>query len=201
MLSQGKKSFWVLTGILYACSRKQVEWDVVFCQGLNETTLTELACRDDALTLDLLIDLAICLDNLTRNRKKRTTCPRANTWNVSLDSVEPMQLGISHLSSKESIRRKTQSYTTLQGPAGEYKPSCTPQTILTWNSNPAPKIGLYAYANENFMYFQTAQQLNNTLLQFTNSLSIQVFDGGSFAKAKMHCTSPCSPAPYSRRSS
>lgn len=36
----------------------------VFCQGLEASILTELTCRDEQYTLDLLMDLAIKLDHL-----------------------------------------------------------------------------------------------------------------------------------------
>lgn len=41
-----------------------------FHQGLNETILTELSCRDKVIYLDLLIDLPINLYNLTQVRTK-----------------------------------------------------------------------------------------------------------------------------------
>lgn len=49
------------------------EWNepalkAVFRRGLNESVREEMACRDDEATLDSLIDLAICLDNLLCDR-------------------------------------------------------------------------------------------------------------------------------------
>lgn len=39
-----------------------------FRQGLNSEVLNELACCNEQLTLDFLIDLAIRLDHLLQNR-------------------------------------------------------------------------------------------------------------------------------------
>lgn len=41
----------------------QFHLQAVFHQGLNPIICKELACRDEHLSLDALIDLAICLDN------------------------------------------------------------------------------------------------------------------------------------------
>ena len=43
---------------------------VIFRQGLHADILSELACRDEDLTLDQRITLAIKLDHLTHHRNK-----------------------------------------------------------------------------------------------------------------------------------
>lgn len=56
-------------------------WDelllkVVYCQGLNGDIKIEMACHDDAVTLDKLINLSIKLDNILQNhRQKRSALP------------------------------------------------------------------------------------------------------------------------------
>lgn len=47
----------------------------VFSQGLNTIIRKKLACRDVALSVDSLIDLAIRLDNLSRNHKCEFSLP------------------------------------------------------------------------------------------------------------------------------
>lgn len=40
---------------------------VAFCQGFDPCVLIELACRDEQISLDALIDMSIHLDNLFWN--------------------------------------------------------------------------------------------------------------------------------------
>lgn len=71
------------------------EWNepalkTVFHQGLNLEVVMELACCDEQLTLDSLIDLAKRLDQLLQSRR-----PVSSERNVAMQSAtaEPMQLG------------------------------------------------------------------------------------------------------------
>lgn len=58
-----------------------------FHHGLNEDILTELACQDKNVTLDSLIDLAICLDNLLqKHHTSYKKCPMPET----IASTEPI---------------------------------------------------------------------------------------------------------------
>lgn len=70
----------------------------VFRQGLNPNIVTELACCDEQLALDSLIDLTIRLDHLLQSR--RTVRSKANVV-VQGATAEPMQLGRAQLNEEE----------------------------------------------------------------------------------------------------
>lgn len=59
-------------------------------QGLNTDLLTELACHDDQLSLDMLIDKSICLGTFLHNQgaKKMNVSPMPDP-----QTIKPMQLG------------------------------------------------------------------------------------------------------------
>lgn len=70
----------------------------VFCNGLNPEVLTKLACHDDQVTLDSLIDLTICLDCLILSCHP-ALCDGAVTAPKNL--AERMQLGRAWLNEAE----------------------------------------------------------------------------------------------------
>ncbi|KAL0199796.1 hypothetical protein M9458_002983, partial [Cirrhinus mrigala] len=76
---------------------------LLFRKGLNAELQSELACRDEGRSLAQFIDLAIRVDNLLRARRP----PRLPTSTVSTVQPysEPMQLGVTHISSEERERR------------------------------------------------------------------------------------------------
>lgn len=72
-----------------------------FHQGRNSEILTKLACQDDEATVDLLIDLAICIDNLVVYRRAiHVVIPQATT-----SQEEPMQIGNTYLYSDERAQQ------------------------------------------------------------------------------------------------
>ena len=84
----------------------------MYHQGLNSEILTEMACRDDDLTLDQLITLSICLDQLLNNRDKckmkQNNRVATRTWTVcdpieNKEVDEPMQCDSSCLSKEERL--------------------------------------------------------------------------------------------------
>ena len=58
----------------------------------------ELACRDDFLSLNALIAMAICLDNLRERRRSPRPLPFFGRPGAK---PEPMELGVTHLSVAE----------------------------------------------------------------------------------------------------
>lgn len=105
-----------------------------FRKGLNSDVLTELDCRDEQLTLDALIDLAIPLDLLLLNR------PTSNvqvTYPSPIMSVEPIQLGRARLSETEQERRRRENCCFYCGQTGHHiwqcslRPSIPPATSRT----------------------------------------------------------------------
>lgn len=92
----------------------------VFRQGLNADIMTELACRDDQLTLDSLIDLAIRLDRLLRSRgpiRSEVEVP------VQESPVEPMQLGQTRVSMQERERRRCEHRCSYCGQEKHFVPN------------------------------------------------------------------------------
>lgn len=75
----------------------------MFRKGLNNVH-TEMACRDDQASLDILIDLAIRLDNLLHDRSSAQ--PRTYQQKESIPTAEPMQLG--NLRYNATARRRKQ---------------------------------------------------------------------------------------------
>lgn len=79
----------------------------VFHQGLSENVLKELACKDQALSLDSLIGLVIHLDCLIRDSGKMTYTERAQyKESQCFDVTEPMQLGRAYLIRAEGEGRR-----------------------------------------------------------------------------------------------
>lgn len=80
------------------------EWNnttlkATFHRSLNPEVLTELACQDKQLTLDVLTDLAIRLDRLLHSHCQLWSEKAGNS-----DTSEPMQLGRTRLSKEERER-------------------------------------------------------------------------------------------------
>ena len=97
---------------------------VTFRQGLNAEILSEIASKDDDLTLDQLITLAIKLDHLLHHRKlkgertSRRPISRLRLTPETVESTEPMQCDSSRLSQEERMRRLTNHLCLYCGKAG-----------------------------------------------------------------------------------
>ncbi len=76
---------------------------LLFRRGLNMELQAELACRDEGRYLSDFIELTIQIDNLIRSRRS------SHSQHVNplppVSSLEPMQIGYTHLSSEERERR------------------------------------------------------------------------------------------------
>lgn len=71
--------------------------------GLNMEVLTELACHDEHITLDSLINFAICSDNLLHNC---STHLQSFSSSDTIEIPEPMHINYSMLSLTEQERRR-----------------------------------------------------------------------------------------------
>lgn len=81
----------------------------VFHQGLHTRVRKELACRDEDITLDALIDLAICMDSLLCDRSYEHEQAQDHFLNKSpVNMPEPMQIVRTRLSMAEKTRRRAQ---------------------------------------------------------------------------------------------
>lgn len=118
----------------------------VFASGLNEQLKDELAVKDDFEDLDSLITAAIKLDNRIRERRRdrtRQSSPRmfaspqarmfsntplplmsVDSPNVSKGSEEPMQLGRTHLTPNERLRRIQAGECIYCGQRGHFLSTC-----------------------------------------------------------------------------
>lgn len=78
-------------------------FSTVFCQGLNPDIVLEMMFRDDKSSLDWLINLVICLDNILRDRRpsnKHSPMPFTSP-------CEPMEIGNTSLTSTEWLRQRS----------------------------------------------------------------------------------------------
>uniref|UniRef100_A0A3B1KC43 CCHC-type domain-containing protein n=1 Tax=Astyanax mexicanus TaxID=7994 RepID=A0A3B1KC43_ASTMX len=108
----------------------------VFKNGLNPDILRELACRDEALTLDPLIALSIRLDQLLSRRPKSSTHvasvphPHVSASGFSGSTYapestpEPMDIQRSRLSAAERQRRIRFHLCLYCGEKGHHKAEC-----------------------------------------------------------------------------
>uniref|UniRef100_A0A3B1JS24 CCHC-type domain-containing protein n=1 Tax=Astyanax mexicanus TaxID=7994 RepID=A0A3B1JS24_ASTMX len=108
---------------------------VMFRNGLRADILAELACKDDGLSLDELISLAIRLDQLKLSSVPgrgagastlRFFSPRASGFNprVTLRDEEPMQVDATRLSREERIRRRQAGLCFYCGRSGHMLRDC-----------------------------------------------------------------------------
>jgi hypothetical protein len=107
----------------------------VFRCGLQVDVQTELACRNEDLTLDQLITMAIHLDNLLRRRPSRGFGSLPGTSS----ETEAMEVGTTHLAPEECQRRRQQGLFSYYGsldqpwntcPEGEPGEEATGQGVL-----------------------------------------------------------------------
>ncbi len=114
----------------------QTGWDndplkLLFRKGLTTELQSELACRDEGRTLEQFIELTIRIDNLMRSRRplrRSATLPSAVTGRTTPEP-EPMQVGVTHLTSEERERRRRENLCLYCGLPGHMRISC-PQTNL-----------------------------------------------------------------------
>ena len=94
----------------------------VFRNGLREEVQLELACRDDNLSLDQLISMAIRLDNLLQSRKK----PVRNPEPMATPALqpEPMKVGSVRLPEAERRKRRNLGLCSYCGERGNFSPTC-----------------------------------------------------------------------------
>uniref|UniRef100_A0A3B1IFZ4 CCHC-type domain-containing protein n=1 Tax=Astyanax mexicanus TaxID=7994 RepID=A0A3B1IFZ4_ASTMX len=97
-----------------------------FRRGLSEDIQTELACRDDSLSLDDLIKMASRLDVLLQSRRHASRSQRAYVMPqiVSGEEVESMQLGHARLSQVERQRRLEGGLCLYCGKKGHMRSGC-----------------------------------------------------------------------------
>ncbi len=99
---------------------------LLFRKGLSTDLQSELACRDEGRTLEQFIELTIRVDNLMRSRRplrRATAPPHAVTWRTTPEP-EPMQVGVTHLTSEERERRRRDSLCLYCGLPGHMRISC-----------------------------------------------------------------------------
>ncbi len=95
-----------------------------FRRGLNPELQTELACRDEGKTLDQLIDLSICIDNMIRSRRPSRGSTFRSLNPPVVPEQEAMQVGHAHISPEDRDRRYRQNLCLYCGQAGHVKISC-----------------------------------------------------------------------------
>uniref|UniRef100_A0A3B1KLG0 ribonuclease H n=1 Tax=Astyanax mexicanus TaxID=7994 RepID=A0A3B1KLG0_ASTMX len=97
-----------------------------FRRGLSEVIQTELACRDDALSLNDLIKMATRLDVLLQSRRHTSRAQRGHALPqiVSAEEGEPMQLGHTRLSQAERQRRIEGGLCLYCGNGGHMRSGC-----------------------------------------------------------------------------
>ncbi len=126
----------------------QTGWDndplkLLFRKGLTTELQSELACRDEGRTLEQFIELTIRIDNLMRSRRplrRSATLPSAVTGRTTPEP-EPMQVGVTHLTSEERERRRRENLCLYCGLPGHMRISCptrpTSRGSSLMSSNPS----------------------------------------------------------------
>ncbi len=92
-----------------------------FRRGLNPELQTELACRDEGKTLDQLIDLSICIDNMIRSRRPSRGSTFRSLNPPVVPEQEAMQVGHAHISPEDRDRRYRQNLCLYCGQAGHFE--------------------------------------------------------------------------------
>ncbi|KAL0162424.1 hypothetical protein M9458_041820 [Cirrhinus mrigala] len=106
----------------------QTGWDlaplkVLYRQGLNRELQSELACKDEGLTLSQYMELAIKTDNLMRSRRGYRSTRFTSPSPVTTES-EPMQIGATGLTPEERDRRVRNHLCLYCGQAGHLRTNC-----------------------------------------------------------------------------
>ncbi|KAL0168456.1 hypothetical protein M9458_036678, partial [Cirrhinus mrigala] len=96
----------------------------LFRKGLNAELQSELACRDEGKSLAQFIDLAICVDNLVRACRPQRPLTSSVPTNSQPSESEPMQIGVTHISSEERERRIQRNLCLYCGLPGHMRSSC-----------------------------------------------------------------------------
>ncbi len=97
---------------------------LLYRKGLSTELQTELACRDEGKTLEQFIELAIRLDNLLRSRRPSRQFPLQTSAFAGAPESEPMQVGVTHLSSEERERRVRNHLCLYCGLSGHLRATC-----------------------------------------------------------------------------
>ncbi|XP_052001342.1 uncharacterized protein ccser2a isoform X1 [Xyrauchen texanus] len=87
---------------------------LLFRQGLSADLQSELACRDEGVSLDQFISLAIRVDNLICFRRPARWLPQPTPAPQRQAAPEPMQLHRTHLTPEERERRLTKKDGSLR---------------------------------------------------------------------------------------
>lgn len=187
----------------------------VFHSGLNPEVQKEMACRDDERSLDSLIDLAIRLDNLLRNRGYALS-PLSR---VAASDEAPMQLSSSRTNAAEQRRRRQEGLCFYCGQAGHMVSKCPVRcdkqrtTARIHNTS----VSCSSVMSKNWLYIkvkilhsvetylvtaligsgsegsfsETAKKLHITLRKLQDPLELITIDDGPIGKGKVtHCTEP-----------
>jgi len=103
---------------------------LLYRKGLSTELQTELACRDDGKTLEQFIELAIRLDNLLHSRRPSWHFPLQTSAFASALESEPMQVGVTHLSSEERERRLRNHLCLYCGLSGHLRATCPTRSSI-----------------------------------------------------------------------
>ena len=130
---------------------------VMFCQGLNAKILSELASKDDELTLGQLITLVIKLDHLLCHRNKakgeksqKGTLPRVRFAQETTENPEPMQCDSLQLSQEERLRQLNNHLCLYCGKAGHQVCECHARPQKSKVPNPGQVCGECAHKGVGF---------------------------------------------------
>ncbi len=115
---------------------------LLYRKGLSIELQTELACRDEGKTLEQFIDLAIRLDNLMRSPRPSRHSPIQTSAFTITPEPEPMQVGVTRLSSEERERRMRNHLCLYCGLSGHLRVNCPtrPSTKDTTAVSASPNI-------------------------------------------------------------
>ncbi|KAL0190182.1 hypothetical protein M9458_012880 [Cirrhinus mrigala] len=97
---------------------------LLFRKGLNAELQSELACRDEGISLAQFIDLAIRVDSLLWSRHPRQSLTPSVSISTPQPANEPMQLGVTHISSEERERCIQGKMCLYCGLPGHIRSSC-----------------------------------------------------------------------------
>ncbi len=93
-------------------------------KGLNTELQSELACCDEGKSLEQFIELSIKIDNLLRSRRTNRLPALLVAPSAANSDIEPMQIGLTHISEEERERRIRQSLCLYCGLPGHLRASC-----------------------------------------------------------------------------
>lgn len=127
----------------------------MFREGLNPTLQTELATKDESLSLSEYITLTIKIDNLMRNRP-RSSAPRpvpvtiSSPVSLSADSDEPMQIGRARVPEEERQRRRDEGLCFYCGQPGHLCNACPDKAKHPAGSSKRVSITFDTVSGQNF---------------------------------------------------